>query len=127
MAVIPENHLDQLRAAGLLISEPFVPNHITYPDGVGVIVAKPASVAGHSLPGYEARWGPGGVVLDAPGLRLHSDGSKWFVTSHECVPGPGPGDFVNVWDTSEEATADILDFYFGSSARMDVKRKARGG
>jgi hypothetical protein len=125
VAVISEQHLDRLRAAGLLVSEPFVPDHIAFPDGV--IVAKPASVAGHSLPGYEARWGPGGVLLDAPGLWLHSDDSKWFVTSHELIPGPGPGDFVNVWDTPEEAVADILDFYFGSSARMDVKRKARDG
>lgn len=124
MAVIPEQNLDRLRAAGLLISEPFVPNHVAFPDGV--IVAKPAAVAGHSLPDYEAWWGfPDGILLDAPGLWLHSDGSKWFVTSHDYVPGPGPGDFVNVWDSPEEAVTDILDFYFGSPARMDVKRRAR--
>jgi len=47
-----------------------------------------------------------------------------FVTSHDYVPGPGPGDFVNEWNTAEEAVADILDFYFGSSVRMDIKGKA---
>ena len=62
MAAIPEQHLARLRAAGLLISEPFVPNHVAFPDGV--IVSKPATVAGHSLPGYEAWWGSNGVRLD---------------------------------------------------------------
>jgi hypothetical protein len=122
VAVIPVRHLDRLRAAGLLISEPFVPGHVAFPDGV--VVAKPASLPGHSLPGYEAWWGMSGVRLDAPGLYFHSDGSKWFVTSHDYVPGPGPGDFVNVWNTPEQAVADILDFYFGSPNRMDVKRRA---
>src|SRR5690348_14442267 len=100
MAIIPEQYLDQLRAAGLLISEPFVPNHIAFPDGV--CVAKPASVVGHSLPGYEGGWGGTEVKLDAPGLWFHCDGGKWFVTSHDYIPGPGPGDFVNEWSSPEE-------------------------
>jgi hypothetical protein len=122
--VIPDQYLDQLRAVGLDVWEPFVPDHVAFPDGVEV--AKPATVAGHSLPGFEA-WDPAGVMYDAPGLWFHSDGRKWFVTSHDCIPGPGPGDFVNEWETPEEAVADILDFYFGSPARMDVKRQARSG
>ena len=74
------------------------------------------------LPGYlEATNG----LFDAPGLYLHSDGVKWFVTSQDYVPGPGPGDFVREWTTPEEAVADILDFYFGSPIRMDIKRKAK--
>lgn len=118
MAVISEYHLNQLRAAGLLISEPFVPDHVAFPDGV--IVAKPATVPGHSLPGYEAHWE--NVVLDSPGLWFHSDGDTWYVTSHDYIPGPGPGDFVNEWKIPEEAVADIIDFYFGSPARMEMKR-----
>lgn len=120
MAAIPEHHLDRLRAAGLLVSEPFVPNHVAFPDGV--IVGKPASVRGHSLPEYEAWWGLDGLMLDAPGLYLHSDRGRWLVTSHDYVPGPGPGDFVNEWATPDEAVADVLDFYFGSPARMEAKR-----
>jgi hypothetical protein len=123
VAAIPEQYLDQLRAAGLLLSEPFVPNHVAFPDGV--IVAKPASIAGHSLPGYKAGWGMTEITLNAPGLWFHCDGGKWVVTSHDYIPGPGPGDFVNEWSSPEEAVADILDFYFGSPARMDVKRQAR--
>jgi len=124
MAAIPEQHLDRFRSAGLLVSDPFVPDQVAFPDGV--IVSKPASVAGHSLPDYECYWEPTGELLDAPGLWLHCHGGRWFVTSHDYVPVPGPGDFVNEWATPEEAVADVLDFYFGSPARMDVKRQARG-
>ncbi len=123
MAILPEPHLERLRAAGLLVSEPFVPDHVAFPGGV--IVAKPASVAGNSLPDFEMGWGSSDVKLDAPGLHFHSDGIQWFVTSHDYVPGPGPGDFVNKWSTPEEAVAHILDFYFGNPARMDAKRRAR--
>jgi hypothetical protein len=122
VAAIPEQCLDRLRGAGLLVSGPFVPDHVAFPDGM--LVAKPASVAGHSLPGLAEA---SGGLLDAPILYLHSDGGKWYVTSHDYVPGPGPGDFVNEWATAEEAVADILDFYFGSPTRMDVKRQARAG
>lgn len=123
MSVIPEQYLDRLRAAGLLISKPFVPDHVAFPDGV--IVAKPAAVVGHSLPDYEGSWGSSGPMIDAPALCLHCNGGRWFVTSDDYVPGPGPGDFVNEWDTPEDAVADVLDFYFGNPARMDVKRETR--
>jgi hypothetical protein len=125
VSVIPDKYLNQLRAAGLLTSEPFVPDHVAFPDGV--IVAKPSSVRGHSLPDYECGWGMGDLTLNAPGLCFHCDNGKWFVTSHDYIPGPGPGDFVNEWSSPEEAVADILDFYFGSPARMDTKRQAREG
>ncbi len=121
MAAIPKRHLDQLRAAGLLVSEPLAPDSDLFPDGV--IVGKPASTPGHSLPEFEMWWGLDGPVLNAPGLFLHSDNGRWFVTSHDHIPGPGPGDFVNEWATPEQAVADVLDFYFGSPARMDAKRR----
>jgi hypothetical protein len=120
MATIPEAYLDHLRAAGLLTSEPFVPNHVAFPDGV--IVAKPSTVPGHSIPSFKAGWGMTDIVVDAPWLCLHCDDGRWFVTSHDYVPGPGPGDFVDEWTSPEEAVSDILDFYFGNPARMDVKR-----
>jgi hypothetical protein len=123
MAAIPEKYLEQLRAAGLLTSEPFVSGHVAYPDGV--TVAKPSSVAGHSLPNYDGGWGETDIKINAPALWFHYDRGRWFVTSLDYVPGPGPGDFVNQWTSPEEAVSDILDFYFGSSVRMDTKRLAR--
>jgi len=119
MAAIPEQYLNQLRGVGLLISEPFVHGHKAFPDGV--IVAKPASVSGNAQADFECWWGDTNIVLDAPGLWLHSDGESWIVTKHEYVPGPGPGDFRNVWATAEEAVTDILDFYFGNPERMQRK------
>jgi len=123
MALIPEKYLDQLRAAGLLVSDPYVSEHIAFPDGVSI--AKPVSVPGHSLSDIEGEWGSDGTAISYPGLYFHRDVEKWVVTSHDYIPGPGPGDFIDNWDTAEEAVADILDFYFGSPARMDVKREAR--
>lgn len=117
---VPEETLNRLRAAGLVVSsEPFVPDHVAFPDGV--VVGKPADVPGHSLPGYQAWWGMT-TRIDAPTLYLHHDGERWIVTSHDWVPGPGPGDFVDAWDTHEQAADDILDFYFGSPDRMARKR-----
>lgn len=104
VATIPEQHLDRLGVAGLLISEPFVPKHVPFPDDE--IVGKPSSVRGHSVPEYEAWWGLDCLMFDAPGLWLHSDGGRWFVTSHNDVPCAVPGDFVNKWGTPEEAVAD---------------------
>jgi hypothetical protein len=122
--LIPAAYLDQLRAAGLLVGDPFPPDHVAFPDGVDV--AKPARAGGHSLPEYCAYWAPNGSLLDAPAVTLHADGSHWCVTSWDYVPGPGPGDFVDRWNTPEEAVADILDFYFGDPARMEAKRERRG-
>jgi hypothetical protein len=120
---VPEHCLNRLRAAGLLVSEPYVPNHVAWPDGVAV--GKPESVRGNCIPGTKAYWGASGPVVDAPCPCLHFDSrsGKWVVTVHEYIPGPGPGDFVNVWDTPEEAVADILDYLLGDAARMRVKQE----
>ncbi len=119
---VPEHCLDQLRAAGLLVSDPYIPSHLGFPDGVKV--GKPTTTPGNCIPGYEGIWGSG-AVIDAPCPILHSDGSKWEVTVHTYIPGPGPGDFINFWDTPEEAVADILDYLLGDPARMGVKQLAR--
>lgn len=119
---VPEQCLLRLRSSGLLVSDPYVPNHLAYPEGVQV--GKPASVSGNAIPGYEGYWD--GVLVDAPSLVMHAQRSKWLVVSHDIIPGPGVGDFVDEWDSPEQAVDDILDFYFGDSRRMEVKRKRRG-
>jgi hypothetical protein len=119
---IPEKYLEELRAARLLVSKPFVPGHVAFPDGV--TVGKPKGAGGHSLLDFECYWDPE-IPLDAPTLFLHSSDGTWYATSHDFVPGPGPGDFVNTWATPEEAVADILDFYFGDASRMETKRRVR--
>src|SRR4051794_4119042 len=96
---VPKHCLDQLLAAGLLVSEPYVSTHVAYP--AGVVIGKPESLPGNRIPGRVAGWGNSGLVVDAPCPRLHYEAGKWIVTVHECIPGPGPGDFVNSWDTPE--------------------------
>src|SRR5262245_19062445 len=118
MAQISEDVISKLRDAGLLVDRFFGPDHIAFPDGV--IVAKPISVEGNDVPGFDCQFGESEVRV-GPALFFHRDGMKWIVTSHDFVPGPGPGDFVNTWDTTEEAVADILGFYFGDPVRMEIK------
>lgn len=121
---IQPSDLDPLEAAGLLVSDPFVPDHVAYP--AGVVVGKPKGVGGNSLEDYGSSWGLNGPDLDAPALTLHAEAEgRWFVTLHACIPGPGPGDFVDEWATPQEAVADILDFFFGDPARMGAKRPDR--
>jgi hypothetical protein len=122
MTAIPVHYLDRLRVRGLLISEPFDSKADFFPDGV--IVGKPASVIGHSLPEYKVVW-DSGEVIDAPILWFHCDKEKWFVTILCDIGEPGPGDFISQWNTPEEAIADILDFYFGRPTRMDIQRKLK--
>jgi hypothetical protein len=119
---IPERYLEGLRRAGLLVSEPFVPGHLAFPDGV--TVGKPRGTGGHSIEGSCGLWSEDGVEipLDAPVLQIHSEGGRWFVTSHDVIPGPGPADFVREFDRPEQAIADVIDFFFGDPARMDLKR-----
>ncbi len=116
---IPNEALARLTDAGLLVSDPFVENHVGYPDGVAV--AKPTSVSGNSMPGYDAGWGTAEIHLDAPVLHLHGNRGCWVVTSHDYVPGPGPGDFVNEHGLIKDAVDDILDFFLGNPDRMQTK------
>jgi hypothetical protein len=53
-----------------------------------------------------------------------SDG-KSIVYSVDYIPDPGPGDFVNEWNSIDEALEDILDFFFGDPSRMQLKPEAR--
>ena len=120
---IPNEALARLTDAGLLVSDPFVETHAGYPGGV--TVAKPASVPGNGIPGYDAGWGTGwgmtAIHLDAPALQLHGERGCWVVTSHDYVPGPGPGDFVNEHRLINDALDDILDFFLGNPDRMQTK------
>jgi hypothetical protein len=120
--LIPAEYLDHLRNAGLLVSEPFVPHHRSFPNGYAI--GKPQAVGGNAIPGFEAYWGDDDIQVDAPAVMLHAEAGRWIVTAHENIPDPGSGDFVHVFATPDEAIADILDFFFGDSARMDAYRQA---
>jgi len=118
---IPEEYLNQLRSAGLLVSAPLPDKHVT-PSCVRV--AKPAHIPGNGLPERARTWGPfGDVVVDTPLLDFFHKEGTWHVVGHDYWPGPGPGDFHDEWSTPEDAIADILAFFFGDPARMNAKSK----
>ena len=118
MAQIPDEVVSKLRGAGLLVDRCFDADDREFPGGV--VIAKPVGVAGNEVAGFDCSFGDSGARV-GPAVFLHHDSSKWIVTSHDFVPGPGPGDFVNAWDTPDEAVADVLDFYFGDPVRMTIK------
>jgi len=70
--------------------------------------------------------GPNGesddLIALGPMLFFHHDDAKWIVTHWDYVPGSGPGDFINIWNTPEEAVADILG-YFESPERISSRAR----
>ncbi len=124
---IADKHIEKLRSHGLFVNKPMPSAHV-FPDGV--LVGKPKTVAGNSIPNYST-----GFVLDlekdqriefdAPPVWLYGHCEVWVVLAEEYCPGPGPGDFLNEWSSPAEAVEDILDFYFGDPKRMQAKADAR--
>lgn len=120
MPIIPEEYLEQLRAAGL---------HVSAPKPAlfdGVWVCKPTTTPGNSIPGFEGGYialgdEPQCPYIDAPMLRFYFHNEKWKVNGQDCAGGMGPSDFIDEWATPEEAVQDVLDFYFGDSTRMAKK------
>lgn len=114
MTIITDSILRRLQAAGLHVTNPF-------PDGHawehGVRIGKPASIPGNTVSNLKFKCD--GITVDAPTLVLYSDGKVWIVELQDKCPDPGPGDFQNIWNTEEDAAEDILDYYFGNSARMN--------
>ncbi len=116
MPQVDKKYLQILRDAGLCVSKPFVENH-SIPSGVKV--SKPISTNGNSIPNF--KFGFGGTEVDAPTLYFFIEQNKWIVYLQEGIPSMEDGDFLNTWDTPEEAVQDILDYYLGNPERMQVK------
>jgi hypothetical protein len=123
---LPQHCLDRLRAAGLLVSDPFGPDHLSFPDAV--CIGKPADIKGNCIPGLKGYWGTEMVLIDAPIAYVHNSGRKWFVSVCQYAPGPGPGDFVTEWHSAEEAVGDVTDYFLGDSSRMEknIRHEAAG-
>ncbi len=113
---IEEKFLLHLKNAGLHVSKPYKEGHSLEN---GVLVGKPISTKGNSLPDFEIEFH--GELIDAPPLYFYSTGHEWIVCMQEGIPDFAPGDFLNTWKKPEEAVEDILDFYLGNSERMKVK------
>ncbi len=115
MLEIEEKYLQQLRDRNLYVSMPFSKGRTL--EG-SVWVAKPASIQGNCISGYSSSIGE--IPIDAPAILLRPTSEGWIVLNQDHIPELGPGDFKNVWQTQQEAVDDIIEFYFGSSKRMEV-------
>lgn len=122
MPTIEDKYLTPLRAAGLHVSGP-IPALFD-----GVWVCKPITTLGNNIPGFEDGYSslgdePECPDIDAPMLRFYFHNDKWKVNGQDCAGGIGPADFINEWETGEQAVKDILDFFFGDPTRM-IKKAA---
>ncbi|QQR59071.1 MAG: hypothetical protein IPG59_06155 [Candidatus Melainabacteria bacterium] len=117
---VEQIYIKRLEKSGLFVSEPYPVSHVL---SQGVMIGKPTSVSGNNIKDYN--FGYDDIPMDAPAVILFSTDKQWIVLGQEASPLPGPGDFMNFWDTIDEAIDDILDFYFGDSSRMQAKEQAR--
>lgn len=124
MSTIPINCQKRLLSVGLFVSPPAPKSHVM--PGF-VVVGKPLTVAGNSIPGFKTGYQSidRKIEFDAPPVCFWYDGEVWIVLSEDYCPGPGPGDFLDTWATADEAVDDIIDFYFGDPSRMQTKAFAR--
>jgi hypothetical protein len=109
----------RLRDAGLVISES--EDHERY------LMYRPTSVPGNRRVEYEREflYGPTLIeiaMLDAPlGSLSYLRGQAqpgWVFRVWEWAPGPGPGDFENLYPTLSAAVEAVLEYYFGDPAWM---------
>jgi hypothetical protein len=120
---LPDACLSELRSAGLLVTDhAFPPGHVAWPDGY--VIYKPKEAGGNCIR-LDEHFQHGSPLIDAPPVVLHAERGKWVVTVCEGIPLPGPGDFIDEWETPEQAVADIRDYFFGDPTRMLVKLRER--
>ncbi|MBI1271342.1 hypothetical protein GC174_13015 [bacterium] len=118
MEEIDKKYLDRLRDSGLHVSPP-IPAY-----SGGVWIKKPTSTKGHFVPGYSSDYisfeekPEEQPDTNAPMIAFYRNRSAWVVDLNGSQESVSPADFLNEWATPEEAVDDILDFYFGDSARM---------
>lgn len=123
---IADEHIEKLRSHGLFVAKPRSSDSC-YPDGV--LVGKPLELPGNHIPHFSTSYADFAtneeIRFDAPPVWLFGHDCVWIVLAQEHSPILGPGDFVDEWKTPEEATKDILEFYFGDPKRMQAKTEAR--
>ena len=104
----------KLKQASLLVESNFTGPYIN-----GYTIAKPASTPGNTRKNWETYFGSEEIFCDAPSATLYPKNDKWIFKIWECVPGPGPGDFIIDFPSIMDAVEDILDYYFGDPSRMN--------
>lgn len=120
---LSEGCLQQLRNAGLHVSDPYPDDHVAYPGGVSV--GKPGTVPGNGQAGYRVYLGLSDVYFDGPCVVLYVRRflwrTRWIVVADANNMGAAMRPwFVDRWRSEAEAVRDIVDFYFGDAGRMNA-------
>jgi hypothetical protein len=114
-----EDIISGIKAMGLAVSELDSGPDGQIDDPRDYLVAKPASVTGNSLKDYEMHLAPEGILLDMPAMRIFMKDGAYHAVVHEYIPGPGPGDFHNAYESAQELLSDIREYYFGNMALVE--------
>ena len=123
---VPDEIHEKLRARGLYASTIYSSSHVM-PDGSFIVLTWDKAF-GFQLPDWEDEFlaieqSDIKILPNGPSMVLYYFENKWIVYSVKFAGGMGPGDFVNEWDTIEEAYDDIIDYFFGNSARMSIRKE----
>lgn len=91
-----------------------------------VAIMKPMEITGNSLPDYQSSHmqdihGQGGIASDCPMIEWSSRKERIRLSHWAYVPGPGPGDFEEEFDTEEDAVDFILSYFFGDNPFFQAK------
>lgn len=130
----PENRL--LSAAGIRLLRDrgidiecypfFPPNHVAYPSGYIAIL--PSQIDGNRILGMEGHYASSRYKEDAvtnmPSLTLWGDNNAWHICVAQYVPGPGPGDFLEQFETEAEAIAGAIHYFFEPNQHVDAANAA---
>ena len=112
--LLPPEFIQQLGEHGLFIDDkPFYGSTHSYPSGY--LVFLPEGKIGNRLEktatifddtnGVEAR-------TFMPPIIIWGDGGVWNMQVHRYIPGPGPGDFSEAFDSLDGVFASILSYCF---------------
>jgi hypothetical protein len=112
--MLTDEEIRELKKTGLLIS-----NISAGPYEGGYSIAKPKPVPGNSRKDWEVFLGAGKIECDGPIARVFFRENKWIFQVWESIPGPGPGDFQEKYDSASEAFVSVLDYYFGDPSKMN--------
>jgi len=110
-----------LRDRGLHVeNHPFYPpDHVAFPSGYLVIL--PSSVPGNRIYTVGTQYidlERKTQVTQMPTVQFWSDGKQWQLCVAEYIPGPGPGDFIEHFDSETAAVTALMHYFFDENAHV---------
>ena len=90
----------------------FPEERIAWP--AGYLVCKSSSVKGNGHDSYDFMFDGNSVKMksDSPAIVIWNKDGKTHIEVSEYVPGPGPSDFIESFETEYDAVERILRYFF---------------